>query len=632
MLRRGIASLPSLAILKADRFRTNEFCMTPKICFFVLLIAGIAASAASRAQSAKGSASPIVVLPQYTVTDTPILPDRETWRYLSIPGYEIIAQTSDTATALLAKDILEFGEIIQKVCPATVNTRLEPSRLILCTQRATFESFIPSSVRAELPLEQVTRLFLGDDTHPVIVLYFDAKTGGDGYDVELARAYVANRLHTQFPPLPGWYIEGISRLYAAAEITPRGKQLVVVVGRLDARPPPRLPPTDASGLSSEDFTPQASGKVLTTDVARVVQGDILGGVVRQASALGATTPVDPDEHLVGFRKYFIDNSKHVPPLAALFAGPTATNFEDWSQGCGFFLHYCLFSSEKRTLFPAMQKFFKTMPTAADADPAAAFQAAFKRSYREIESNMGFYVVENHYQATKYLFPNDPPSLPPVREATDAEMSDIKAGAYLAAGYKGQAYAELIAAYKREKTSGDIEPRLLAALGVWEAAHGQPGRAAPLLAAAAATRYPEPEMYVAIARQRLEQIGSGRPLTADETLNCLEPLASARAMEKPDPGIYYLGAEILTRTSVGPPATDSAILAEGIRNFPGDSTLNYDAALAYLHLGQAKYAKVIIERELAYGDSATRASFGKLLAGEPSGGSSAALKMPSSESR
>jgi hypothetical protein len=51
----------------------------------------------------------------------------------------------------------------------------------------------------------------------------------------------------------------------------------------------------------------------------------------------------------------------------------------------------------------------------------------------------------------------------VRNATDGEVAILKAGAYVNSGFFQLAWGELIAATRREKAAGSIEPRLRAAI-------------------------------------------------------------------------------------------------------------------------------------------------------------------------
>src|SRR5581483_6449180 len=63
------------------------------------------AMAALRAEETTG---PIIELPKFVVTDSRELPPPESWRYATIPGFEILTNASDRTTQRLIKDFELF--------------------------------------------------------------------------------------------------------------------------------------------------------------------------------------------------------------------------------------------------------------------------------------------------------------------------------------------------------------------------------------------------------------------------------------------------------------------------------------------------------------------------------------------
>ena len=62
--------------------------------------------AAARAadDAAVAAAGPVVELPKFVVTDSRELPPPESWRYATMPGFEILSNASDKATQRLLRD------------------------------------------------------------------------------------------------------------------------------------------------------------------------------------------------------------------------------------------------------------------------------------------------------------------------------------------------------------------------------------------------------------------------------------------------------------------------------------------------------------------------------------------------
>jgi hypothetical protein len=110
---------------------------------------------------------------------------------------------------------------------------------------------------------------------------------------------------------------------------------------------------------------------------------------------------------------------------------------------------------------------------------------------------------------------------------------------------------------------------------------------------------------------LERCGAGRPLTAAETADCLEPLETAHGLGAADAEVYGLMATIWLKSAELPARADLMSLMEGIKEYPADGDLAYGTTLVFLRAGAVPTAKAIIRHELASGDAGTRMRFATL---------------------
>jgi hypothetical protein len=590
----------------------------------------LAGLAAGRLVAADPVVGPLVHLPNFTVKGQALPADEKPWSYTAFGGYEILSQASDAVTGKLADHLVRFSDLIERIYPGVQGLPEPRIRIILCAERPVFESFIPAKVGAEFGAGNVNRLFFDEAGGPRIVLYAGPLEHVGTYEVDLCRAYLAARLRGAFPRLPEWYIEGASRIYAAAQLTEWSKNETIIVGKLDNHQP--LLDTASVATMTSGSDPSAgitiavaagSGTVadpartLSNDVAKVLQGDVLATPLKQSAGDLTTAPPDPDGAALTFMKYFSDSSRPYPPLADVFAEAPTMKYLDWTQSCGLFVHFCLFNQSPRRQ-KELYDFIVSSSRQPSGDGSEEFQSAFKASYGDMGKTMGWYSVDALYVTKRYSLPK-PTALEAAiapQPATGAEIADIKAAAYACTGYPERAEEALVTAYHREKAAGHFDPRLITALGIWDADHERGEEADALLAMGMAGKYPEPKLYTALARRRLERHGDKRPLTGAETADCLEPLATARAVGAADAQVYDLAATIWVKSAEPPPTADLQVLMNSVKEYPADGDLAYDVTLAFLRAGKVLPAKAIVQHEIAVGDPETRMRFAALESDQP----------------
>jgi hypothetical protein len=302
-----------------------------------------------------------------------------------------------------------------------------------------------------------------------------------------------------------------------------------------------------------------------------------------------------------------------PPLPVVFAAAPTLSYVNWAQSCGLFVHFCLFGEFYAKREDQLFNFIVSSSKAPPGDGAAEFQSAFHASYDKVGEEVGFYSRSVSYRVKKYSFPKGLEPTVEFREATDGEAADLKAEALACAGRPELAEAALLSAYNRARAAGRLDLRLIAAVGIWDADHGHREQADTLIALDVEKKYPEPRLYVDVARRRLEHLKPGRPLTVAETADCLEPLNIARGLHAADAVVYIMMATIWMKSAELPTTDDLKTLTEGLKEYPADVDLAYAATQVFLRAGADALAKEVIQRETASGDAETRARFAALQA-------------------
>src|SRR5512133_1867684 len=84
-----------------------------------------------RAQESPAANDPVIELPKFVVTDSRELPQPESWRYATIPGFEILTNASERATQRLLRDFDMFRQALGHVWPVP-QRNFQTTSLIIC--------------------------------------------------------------------------------------------------------------------------------------------------------------------------------------------------------------------------------------------------------------------------------------------------------------------------------------------------------------------------------------------------------------------------------------------------------------------------------------------------------------------
>lgn len=529
------------------------------------------------AETSPAPASEIVELPSFVVTEMRELPPPESWRYVEVPGYEIISSLSARETRRFVRDFQLLQQAIGVVWPALAQVRQgQPAMIILCNRDDEFDRFVPEDRRD--PVDIPTSVFVNDDERSGIVVDFIRRpppfedVGGSAEDSE-DTAIAEAEFMSETDPYREFYLQ-----YFRAMIR-RGM----------SQPPRWLEEGLVQLLASMNFSERS------VEVGRIGEGGDLDFTTRLQRA-------------------------GLLPFADLFSNERPERFEErtYSAQCYAFVHLGLFGDNHRYQ-PAFQKLV------AQALRGPITEEIFKECFGLTYKQMGI-VIRGYTQFTSYKSPQyrakkgsagfEVNDVEP-RAATQAEVGRLQGEVYRLSGYPDRARLALIAPYVR----GERDPRLLAALGLHELSTGQTARARTFLEAAAAGKVERPRAWLELARLRLAEykLATGEtaaPLNEDQFNKVLDPLLMARSQRPALPEVYEEIGFLWADATRPPGPEDLRVIYEGALTFPTRMRLIYTAASLAVAYGQPSDARALVEHGLTYASAGAKPHFEQLRAKLP----------------
>lgn len=568
-----------------------------------LLCALLFAGSGLRAQPATTAAEPVVELPKFVVTDNRELPPPESWRYGTIPGFEVLSNASEKGTQRLLRDFGMFRQALGHVWQIPQRAG-QSTTLIICGRGAKFDQFIPAG---KLNHETAfASLFLKQGGQSAIVIDLEATTlnvlnleaasdpGTDGntisveHDKQLYREYVRYLLSQNDTRLPAWFEEGLSQIIMKMQFDKRWIE----------------------------FAKLEDPNTVSTQAAMIAEMNASLTAEDPNAATFAGAPAEDRDFPAALRR------RALIPLEKFFAvshdSPEATNTlgnNRWGKQAYAFVHMCLYGYKGK-----YQKPFMTFLSRAAREPVteAMFKECFRfpgkngtfkeMSYKDMLMEIRSYCDFTVYEAKIFKAKEDviiPPPLLVMRDATQSEIGRIKGEAMVLAGHTKAARSELIAPYIR----GERDPYLLAALGLFELKHGEADRARKFLEASVAAKAKRPEAALEVAKLRYNDAlakpaGKGGQLSAAQTGAVLEPLLLVRRQAPPMPALYDLAGDAWLRSEAKPTKDDAMLLVEGAQLFPTRLKLVYRAALFASEVNELQAAHALADHGIRYATDAT----------------------------
>ncbi len=562
-------------------------------CFF-LLFAGV--SLLSLRAAPDPNAGPVVELPKFVVTDSRDLPPPEAWRYAELPGFEVLTNAPDSATKRLLNDFDLFRRALDLAFPIPRRSAA-PTALILCGRGGKFDLFAPNeklaagAARASLFLSAPGRTAIVLDLQSSVIDLSDSPSDDTtrsqtsfavDHHKQLYREYVHFLLSQNPPRPPAWLEEGLAQIVMAMQFDKDS----ITFGQLED---PNLVST-GKGLAQATSGLNAAGadELMEFPTAPVEDRDFNAALKEKA--------------LMPLPKLF--GVSHDSPEARSSLGNNG-----WSKQCYAFVHYCLYGEGGKH-----QKEFAQFVARTAREPLseALFKECFKVGYTDMLRNIRSYCETPVYQYRQFKLTGNQLATTdvPLRDATQAEIGRIKGETLALAGHADRARMALIAPYTR----GEADPRLLAALGLFERASGEDQRARKFLEAAATGKVTRPDALLELARLRYAAAlaapaGKDNHLSAAQTTDVIAPLLIARQQPPSLIGIYELAADAWVHSEAKPTRNDVGVLIAGIRELPGHIRLVGQTATLCVESGYNDAAGTLIDYGLQLAtDDATKQKF------------------------
>jgi hypothetical protein len=559
------------------------------------------------AESAAAAAERPIELPKFVVTDSRELPPPESWRYATMPGFEILSNAPDKATQRLIRDFSMFRQALGYVWKVP-DAPSRPTALIICGRGAKFDAFIPDgkydagTARASLFLKNRDQTAIVIDLQATTLNVLsdevdDPATGVNSnevvveHDKQLYREYVHFLLSKAEPRLGAWFEEGLCQIIMRMKFDRRYIEFAKI----------------------EPYNTVSAQAAMTAGMNATIAADD-----PDATLLAAAPAEDRDFNaalaqraLVPLEKFF--SVQHDSPEAL---NPLGNN--RWAKQAYAFVHMCLYGRGGR-----FQKAFSTflVRSARERVTESLFKECFNMTYARMLDELRGYIEFTDYETKVYRSKQDaivPPPPLALRDATQSEIGRIKGETILLAGHTAAARTELIAPYIR----GERDPQLLASLGLFEHSAGEDDRARKFLQASVDGRVPRPDAYLELARLKYAD-ASASPAAPDgkfspeQTRAVINLVTAAHTQPPPLAALYELAADTWTRSAVTPGRDDVGVLIEGVRLFPSRLRLVYQTASLCADAGMIPQAHALAGHGLGVApDAPTRARFEALKAALP----------------
>jgi hypothetical protein len=514
------------------------------------------------AQETGAPTGPAVRLPPFIVQAESGPP----WRYTGQPGFEILSRWSNARTRELALKLIAAKQLFEAVLPPDLQAQFAvPTTLILVPDEMI--DALPGPIRTQVlaraaamggratDVRFLPNLMLWDRDELATFVLQPARS------IEATRLFFSNDrvrlvLERRVPALPRWFIDGFCDLYRGI-----------------------------------DF----SDNIVCTDKASWIPAE-------RISALEA----DPEA------------PRELIPLAELFANPTTGDPGETQERAGLrraeaelFIRWAL----DGTGYPRRAALWRLVADAS-AGPVTErrFEELFGEDYFSALNDLSDYLpwaLAHIQEVTSFLAPAD--SEIKLRDATPAEVGRIRGDwerlemdlvsvqfPEIAPKYRERAQRTFDVAYQEDKT----DPGLLAAMGLFNIDCGKPDLADPLLRAAAAAHVVRPRVYYELVRLLFTELIKAQPGATQARLSPIQAAAllglldQARAQAPPLPEVYGLYFQVALSTATRPAPAVMQVCREGVRLFPGDPALLFDAAVMLGRGGDLASATDILKRGFA----------------------------------
>jgi len=519
--------------------------------------------------------------PEVTVLD-PVFVEASTgtpWRYLSVPGFEVLSHCSDAFNAAYVKALRQATAARLAFLPAAYWGDIPtPMKLILYNR----EPAMTEGYRSRRPIDlswaggsgaQADTVML---THPLVVgdgdtfiscgNYWDLQGGIKDLCVDPDSDV---RIAQRAPRLPAWFVAGVEGpcgVYAEHRI-------------LGSEPHERLVLRPAEWSTTKE-------------------------------TLAIRAEQDPPDHRAS------RPSAHLLlPMEELFAGRVRPGQENlWNAEAALFVRWGLFAGPDRAAFLALVD---------DATREPVSEAMLERnlglSYDQARQRLAAYLGPAVAHPIEVPLPPTAAEPAASRDATSAEVARVigdwgrlegRALGLEDVDFQNECLDQAEKLFHATAASRNRDPLFLASYGLYALQRGDKAGAREALERATAAGVERPRAYVELARLRLEAAlphGQGS-LSYDELVDVLGLLGTARRQMPSLQATYLVLARALAHTPTVPTRAELQPLGDAVALYPADVPFAHQVAALYAGYGFRPEAEAIVGRTLKFADSEAERSF------------------------
>lgn len=535
----------------------------------------------------------VLVLPKYEIPAERIVPPMKKWKYVSVPGYEILSDTSERNTRRFVEDFHRFRQVVEILLPAANTNTSLPAYIVLCSKGNDFDHFLPKNHGKQAT--NAGSLFLSDKERSAIVVDFmSGSVSGEAYRnfyVQYLRYLIRSTIK---PSPPRWLEEGLVQVYAMVDFTDNR----ITLGKVD---PPTSTVIDngysGGGTGYRPRTTYAQGISSPYGYSSVNYYNYSPGYnYGNAAGFGRRSISIPSANSMALNA--------IMPLVDFFRYHKMTPQEQkniigsYIKQAQVFTHMCLFGRNHR-----YQKGFFRIAEIADHGPITeeVFKECFGINFKKMEIELRGYSQFTDYHQVGFKLKNGKLEAAPtidLREASDAESGRIAGETMRLAGNQTEALDRLIAPYVRGFRDAD----LLAALGLAEQDAGHTQRARKFLETAVQAKTTRSRAYVELTQLRSLETNSKaqaekRPLSPNEIAYVQDPLLAGLRCPPPMLELYDRLARLWYSNKVSPSEQDFKILATAPTLYPNQLGLIYRIAAIGVNCGNAEKSRSLISHGL-----------------------------------
>jgi hypothetical protein len=503
------------------------------------------------------------------------------WHYGAAADLEVLSLCSDETTKDFMEEFYQLRQVLHALVPAELQVRFSvPLVHILCSDE--MRDRLGQDVLTQLyhqadpspepddnrpflgrggmalpsrPIHALPNLRLQDtDTYTIFALLDEDQVHAQ---FALTPDYVSFLLQQRTPPLPAWFILGTMHLYELCRVGDRD---------IDVAPVAWVS-SDAVRMARKDPAAAAKGLLPLEDIL-----------------IAPRLVAAPPEAAEAYRRL-------------------------WGAEATLLVRWCLDEkggNRRDALFQLADR--------ASREPLteALVRSCLGLDFGALRGQLARYLPRAAGQSLTLRPASPPESLTlNLQRAAPADVARIKGdwermeAAYVRPTYpemSGPYQAEAQRTFHRAYDDGERDPRLLAAMGLWECDAGHDAAAEPLLTAAVQAGVIRPRAYAELARirylaARAKPGASEGRLDAQQTAYVLQPLLAGRAQLPPLLDATELFAELWFHTEMTPLPGDLEALDRGTVLFPRRIGLSYRTALLEAREGQWAIARRLVTHGL-----------------------------------